>query len=349
MPISILGDGSITGITSGGLPDGIVTNDDLATGISSSKLTGALPALDGSSLTGTADATKLPLAGGTLTNTLTVQNNVSSNTDPSLVLSGTSNLSQDCYLQMAECWTGLPLAMGMDNSTNTFKIARNSSGNLNSGTQLEITSDGNVGIGVTPESISSVYPTLQIGYGGQLAANTTNPSRFSIAANSYLNTTGSGVRSYIQTDEASEIWMNAGTMEFKVAPSGTADAAISFTTALTIHNDGQSAFKGIVTETTSQSLSNGSQITHNGSSMVSCNASSSCTLASDSIQDPSRNGHILILTCGDNPPSKFTLSSSNTAKLTLTSNWSPDWGDMLLLFGSGNWWHEMGRGTNTNY
>jgi hypothetical protein len=97
---------------------------------------------DGSNLTGTADATKLPLTGGTLTNTLTVQNNVSSNTDPSLILSGTGNLSQDCYLQMAECWTGLPLAMGMDNSTNTFKIARNSSGNLNSGTQLEITSDG---------------------------------------------------------------------------------------------------------------------------------------------------------------------------------------------------------------
>jgi hypothetical protein len=280
MPISIVGNGSITGLTAGGLPDASVTNDDLATGIASSKLSGALPALDGSSLTG----------------------------------------------------------VGVDGIVSTANA-----------TAITIDSSENVGIGVTPESISSVYPTLQIGYGGQLAANTTNPSRFSIAANSYLNTTGSGVRSYIQTDEASEIWMNAGTMEFKVAPSGTADAAISFTTALTIHNDGQSAFKGIVTETTSQSLSNGSQITHNGSSMVSCNASSSCTLASDSIQDPSRNGHILILTCGDNPPSKFTLSSSNTAKLTLTSNWSPDWGDMLLLFGSGNWWHEMGRGTNTNY
>jgi hypothetical protein len=52
MPISIVGDGSITGLTAGGLPDASVVDLDLATGISSSKLTGALPALDGSSLTG---------------------------------------------------------------------------------------------------------------------------------------------------------------------------------------------------------------------------------------------------------------------------------------------------------
>jgi hypothetical protein len=85
MPISILGDGSITGITSGGLPDGIVTNNDLATGISSSKLTGALPILDGSALTGvgvtgivsSANATAITISSGedvTLTNALTIQN-----------------------------------------------------------------------------------------------------------------------------------------------------------------------------------------------------------------------------------------------------------------------------------
>jgi hypothetical protein len=51
MPISIVGDGSITGLTAGGLPDGSVVDLDLATGISSSKLTGALPAISGASLT----------------------------------------------------------------------------------------------------------------------------------------------------------------------------------------------------------------------------------------------------------------------------------------------------------
>lgn len=60
MAISIIGNGTITGINTGGLPDGCVANDDLAgsiadgkiTGLSSSKLSGALPAIDGSALTG---------------------------------------------------------------------------------------------------------------------------------------------------------------------------------------------------------------------------------------------------------------------------------------------------------
>ena len=60
MAITINGSGSITGLSAGGLPDGSVTNDDLAgsiadgkiTGVSSSKLSGALPARSGASLTG---------------------------------------------------------------------------------------------------------------------------------------------------------------------------------------------------------------------------------------------------------------------------------------------------------
>ena len=54
------GTGVITGVSVGGLPDGCVANDDLAgsivdgkiTGLTASKLTGALPAISGASLTG---------------------------------------------------------------------------------------------------------------------------------------------------------------------------------------------------------------------------------------------------------------------------------------------------------
>ena len=52
MAITINGSGTIGGVSVGGLPDGSVDNDTLASGIASSKLTGALPAVDGSSLTG---------------------------------------------------------------------------------------------------------------------------------------------------------------------------------------------------------------------------------------------------------------------------------------------------------
>jgi len=61
MPVTINGNGTITGLSVGGLPDGIVDADTLAsssvtdakiTAVSSSKLSGALPAISGAALTG---------------------------------------------------------------------------------------------------------------------------------------------------------------------------------------------------------------------------------------------------------------------------------------------------------
>ena len=61
MPVTINGDGSITGLSVGGLPDGSVDADTIATNavtnakisaMAASKLTGALPAISGANLTG---------------------------------------------------------------------------------------------------------------------------------------------------------------------------------------------------------------------------------------------------------------------------------------------------------
>ncbi len=52
MAIVINGSGTVTGLSVGGLPDGTVDNDTVASGLASSKLTGALPAISGASLTG---------------------------------------------------------------------------------------------------------------------------------------------------------------------------------------------------------------------------------------------------------------------------------------------------------
>ena len=51
MPVTINGDGSITGLSAGGLPAGTVTDATIAA-MAASKLTGALPAISGASLTG---------------------------------------------------------------------------------------------------------------------------------------------------------------------------------------------------------------------------------------------------------------------------------------------------------
>ena len=96
---------------------------------------------------------------------------------------------------------------------------------------------GNVGIGVVPEAWQSGLDVLQLGLGGSIAAHKTNPSRTYVNANIYQN--ASNVASYINTDEASQYFQNGGTHIFNVAPSGTADAAISWTTAMTITNDGR--------------------------------------------------------------------------------------------------------------
>ena len=102
--------------------------------------------------------------------------------------------------------------------------------------RLTIDDAGNAGLGVVPEAWHSTYDVLQIGSGGSLAASTTNESRVFLQANTYINT--SNVASYLSTDEASRYWQNGGTHIFNVAPSGTADAAISWTTAMTIDNAG---------------------------------------------------------------------------------------------------------------
>ena len=75
MAIGIDGNGSITGLSVGGLPDATIVDADIAT-LSSSKLTGALPAVDGSALTGVAptkaDIDALGIAASSITGALPV-------------------------------------------------------------------------------------------------------------------------------------------------------------------------------------------------------------------------------------------------------------------------------------
>ena len=98
---------------------------------------------------------------------------------------------------------------------------------------------GNVGIGVVPESGWSSYSALQIGGTGSLFSSTAAGagSATQFANNVYRD--GSGNYKYIVTDEASRTYQESGAHVFQVAPSGTADAAISWNTAMTIDNAGR--------------------------------------------------------------------------------------------------------------
>jgi hypothetical protein len=103
-------------------------------------------------------------------------------------------------------------------------------------TAMTIDSNKNVGIGVVPDAWDSSYTSLDIGTSGSLTSHNSNYTYLS--NNGFVDGT-SGVWEYKNTDGASLLKMSDnGSMEFNVAPSGTADAAISWTTAMTIDNSG---------------------------------------------------------------------------------------------------------------
>ncbi|MEO1944512.1 MAG: hypothetical protein ABGY11_09430, partial [Candidatus Thioglobus sp.] len=106
---------------------------------------------------------------------------------------------------------GMNLTVGGAN--NSFKVATNGS------ERLRITSTGNVGLGVTPESWHSSYTSLQIGDTGALAGV---DGATDLSENRYVNS--SYIDTYINTSEASRYRQNTGKHTFQVAPSGTANS-----------------------------------------------------------------------------------------------------------------------------
>ena len=98
-------------------------------------------------------------------------------------------------------------------------------------TAITIDASENVGIGVTPESWT-VYRALQLGETGALGANS---ATMGIGQNWKFD----GGNKYISTTTATRYLQSAGAHTFYVAPAGTADTAISWTTAMTIDNAGR--------------------------------------------------------------------------------------------------------------
>jgi len=105
---------------------------------------------------------------------------------------------------------------------------------------MRIDSSGNVGIGVTPESHYTGYVGLDVGDNAALISNDGGTNCTSLLHNSYLNS-GATAWVYKNTDEASMYNQVDGKHEFKVAASGSADAAISWTTAMQINNSGNAS------------------------------------------------------------------------------------------------------------
>ena len=109
-------------------------------------------------------------------------------------------------------------------------------------TAITIDSSENVGIGVVPESNwISDETALQVGGIASLSATTAagGGNWTSWGNNFYKQAAGGSGRKYIETGYASNVYMGDGAFYIDVAASGSADAAITWTNALTITNDGR--------------------------------------------------------------------------------------------------------------
>jgi hypothetical protein len=160
--------------------------------------------------------------------------------------------------------------------------------------RMRIDSSGNVGIGVVPSDWSSSSTALQIGSMAleDFVVSGANASVF--YNNAFRNSSDNIV--YIESDFASAYSQYNGEHNFNVAPSGTAGATLSFTSAMKITN---SANVGIGTITPAQKLSVSGA---SGSARFSLERSSSNTTGGvGSIQWNALDGHAVagIVAYGD--------------------------------------------------
>jgi len=104
---------------------------------------------------------------------------------------------------------------------------------------IRIDANQNVGVGVVPEAWHANVTSIQLSPTAAFWAWSDGQTH--VTENVYYDT---GYK-YLTTDSASEYRQLSGTHIFSVAPSGTADTAISWTTALTIDNGGHTIFPSV--------------------------------------------------------------------------------------------------------
>ncbi len=143
-------------------------------------------------------------------------------------------------------------------------------------TAMNIDVRENIGIGVVPEiNLGSSHTHLRAGGTGTLFCHTAKAvsSALYLGQNSYFDGTDS---KYIVTDEASRLYQIDGTHVFDVSASGTADTAITWSTALTLDNSLNATFGGSVSIIDNKYLyvgtGNDMQLYHNATnSMIDSN------------------------------------------------------------------------------
>jgi len=221
MAIVINGSGTVTGLAVGGLPDGSVDSDTLASGIDKTSITDSGDAtaitIDSSEKVGigtSSPARLLSLYGDT---GIALQNSTTG--------TGTGN---GTHIWVNSSGSGELLIQNRENSDIEFLT--------NDTERMRITSDGNVGIGRTPEAWKSNMTALALGQSSAVYARSDNQAIY-LAKNFYTDSNGDD--KFIASDQACKLELNSGSQKFKIASSGTAGNTITWTQPLTLHSNGR--------------------------------------------------------------------------------------------------------------
>ena len=101
------------------------------------------------------------------------------------------------------------------------------------------TMSGNLGIGGSPKPYLSAYKALDMNTGRSSIMSSTGTPQTWMMTNSYYDSTNSRNEYSVSSHAASYYLQQTGEHSFATAPSGTADAAITFTERMKIDNSGR--------------------------------------------------------------------------------------------------------------
>jgi hypothetical protein len=164
---------------------------------------------------------------------------------------GTSSPDSKLHVVSGASTTLAQLRIGFNGTSVNYYDAnthyfRDGSGPTN---RMILDSSGNLGLGVTPSAWATsgtILKALQIGAAGSVAAGTVDAS-IHTSQNAYFD--GTSWR-YIQTATAGNYYINGNSHVWRIAPSGTAGNAISFTQAMTLDANGNLALGGTTNKVT---------------------------------------------------------------------------------------------------
>ena len=141
------------------------------------------------------------------------------------------------------------LLVGVNGSGNAFVSGQTSGKPLifetNNTERMRIDSNGNVGIGRTPESDIYSLSSISLGNGSMIyASKSGNEPNIDFLDNAFLNS--SGVFEYQRSGKSTKVEQYNGTWTFANAPSGTAGQTATFTERMRIDANGQVTLYGTI-------------------------------------------------------------------------------------------------------